>query len=109
MTNNLSRRHVLGLGAAGAAFGLSQAGFIGSARAAGSFAPIAEQDAVIAFAYVGPVSDEGWTWAHDQGRLAVVWRSRRLSRKPRPSLSRISPIPPTPAAPSVSSLPTARR
>lgn len=71
MTNNLSRRHVLGLGAAGAAFGLSQAGFIGSARAAGSFAPIAEQDAVIAFAYVGPVSDEGWTWAHDQGRLAV--------------------------------------
>ncbi len=25
----------------------------------------------IAFAYVGPVGDAGWTYAHDQGRLAV--------------------------------------
>lgn len=26
---------------------------------------------IVAFAHVGPVSDEGWTWSHDQGRLAV--------------------------------------
>ncbi|RLJ01751.1 MAG: BMP family ABC transporter substrate-binding protein [Candidatus Aenigmatarchaeota archaeon] len=25
----------------------------------------------VAFIYVGPISDEGWTWSHDQGRLAV--------------------------------------
>jgi basic membrane protein A and related proteins len=25
----------------------------------------------IAFIYVGPVGDLGWTWAHDQGRLAI--------------------------------------
>lgn len=69
----ISRRGVLGLGAtAGVSLGLSQAGLIGSARAAeSSFAPIAEEDAKIAFAYVGPVSDEGWTWKHDQGRKAV--------------------------------------
>ena len=24
-----------------------------------------------AFVYVGPVGDAGWTWAHDQGRLAA--------------------------------------
>ena len=23
----------------------------------------------VAFVYVGPVGDAGWTWAHDQGRL----------------------------------------
>jgi basic membrane protein A len=26
---------------------------------------------LVAFGHVGPVSDEGWTWSHDQGRLAV--------------------------------------
>ena len=31
----------------------------------------ADDKAFIAFAYVGPVSDEGWTWTHDQGRQAV--------------------------------------
>lgn len=25
----------------------------------------------VAFVYVGPVGDLGWTWAHDQGRLAI--------------------------------------
>src|SRR5262245_47375678 len=23
----------------------------------------------VAFVYVGPIGDAGWTWAHDQGRL----------------------------------------
>jgi basic membrane lipoprotein Med (substrate-binding protein (PBP1-ABC) superfamily) len=69
--SRLTRRRFLELGAAaGTAVGLAKAGFVGSASAA-EFAPIAEEDAVIAFGYVGPVSDEGWTWAHDQGRQAV--------------------------------------
>ena len=25
----------------------------------------------MAFVYVGPIGDAGWTWAHDQGRLAL--------------------------------------
>jgi len=25
----------------------------------------------VAFVYVGPIGDAGWTWAHDQGRLAL--------------------------------------
>lgn len=67
----LTRRRLLELGAAaGTTLGLAKAGFVRSASAA-SFAPVAEEDAVIAFGFVGPVSDEGWTWTHDQGRQAV--------------------------------------
>ena len=43
-----------------------------------SFAGVAAQDATpaaepvkVAFVYVGPVGDLGWTYAHDQGRLAL--------------------------------------
>ena len=31
----------------------------------------AEEPVLIAFGHVGPVSDEGWTWSHDQGMKAV--------------------------------------
>src|SRR5207244_9127961 len=31
----------------------------------------AEDPFKVAFVYVGPVGDAGWTYAHDQGRLAV--------------------------------------
>lgn len=34
-------------------------------------APEASEPILIAFAYVGPVSDMGWTWTHDNGRKAV--------------------------------------
>lgn len=69
---NLSRRRFLELGgAAGISLGVSGAGLIRPARAAEPLAPVAEEDAVIAFGYVGPTSDEGWTWTHEQGRLAV--------------------------------------
>src|SRR5688500_19814292 len=34
-------------------------------------APAAEGPLKIAFAYVGPVGDAGWTYAHDRGRKAV--------------------------------------
>jgi len=32
---------------------------------------VPEEQAVIAFGHVGPVTDEGWTWSHDQGMKAV--------------------------------------
>lgn len=31
----------------------------------------AAQDAKVGFVYVGPISDLGWTYTHDQGRLAI--------------------------------------
>ncbi|TIV89744.1 MAG: BMP family ABC transporter substrate-binding protein, partial [Mesorhizobium sp.] len=46
-------------------------GLIGAARAAAPLPAVAEEDAVIGFGHVGPVTDEGWTWAHHQGVLAV--------------------------------------
>lgn len=37
-----------------------------------SYAESEESDStLVSFAHIGPVSDEGWTWSHDQGRLAV--------------------------------------
>ena len=32
----------------------------------------AEEPLRVAFVYVGPVGDAGWTWAHDQGREYLV-------------------------------------
>jgi len=49
--------------AASAASGAEPASAASAAAAAGPLK--------IAFAYVGPVGDAGWTYAHDQGRLAV--------------------------------------
>lgn len=34
-------------------------------------AEVSEEATLIAFGHVGPVSDEGWTWSHDQGMKAV--------------------------------------
>ncbi|MES2090153.1 MAG: BMP family ABC transporter substrate-binding protein [Pseudomonadota bacterium] len=36
-----------------------------------STATVGSEPLKIAFAYVGPVGDAGWTYAHDQGRLAI--------------------------------------
>ncbi|GAB4526791.1 MAG: hypothetical protein Kow0063_01380 [Anaerolineae bacterium] len=33
--------------------------------------PAAEEPFKVAFVYVAPIGDLGWTWAHDQGRLMV--------------------------------------
>lgn len=69
---DLSRRGFLNMGmAASAGLILPKTGLIRPARAQTALAPVAEADAKIAWAYVGPTSDEGWTWAHDQGRQAV--------------------------------------
>ncbi|MDG6095286.1 BMP family ABC transporter substrate-binding protein [Acetobacter sp. AN02] len=40
-------------------------------RAAARLAPVAEEDALIAFGHTGPVTDGGWTTAHDLGVQAV--------------------------------------
>jgi basic membrane lipoprotein Med (substrate-binding protein (PBP1-ABC) superfamily) len=71
-TKLLSRRSFLNMSAAtGAALLLPKTGLINPAYAASPLAPVAEEDAHIAFGHTGPTSDEGWTWAHDQGMKAV--------------------------------------
>ena len=64
----LSRRRALSLAA-----GVTVAPLLGAARAAGAeaFTPIKEEEAIIAFGYNGPVSDEGWSYQHHQGYLAA--------------------------------------
>jgi basic membrane lipoprotein Med (substrate-binding protein (PBP1-ABC) superfamily) len=69
---NLSRRGFLNMGAAaGASLLLPKSGLVTPARAQTPLAAVAEEDAVIAFGHTGPVTDEGWTWSHDQGMKAV--------------------------------------
>jgi basic membrane protein A len=70
---DLSRRGFLNMGAAaGASLLLPRIGLVSAARAAQPLPAVAEEDAVIAWGYVGPTSDEGWTYAHDVGRQAVA-------------------------------------
>jgi basic membrane protein A and related proteins len=59
MTMLLTRRHLVAAGAAAASLPLL-------GRGAGAQAPLN-----VGFIYVGPVGDHGWTWTHDQGRLAI--------------------------------------
>lgn len=54
----MKRRTLLALTACAAAIGLSASAF-------------AAEPLKIGFVYVGPVGDAGWTYAHDQGRLAM--------------------------------------
>jgi basic membrane protein A len=67
----LSRRGFLNMSAAGAAAAMLPTGFARQALAATPLPAIKEEDAVVGFGHVGPISDEGWTWAHHQGLLAV--------------------------------------
>jgi basic membrane lipoprotein Med (substrate-binding protein (PBP1-ABC) superfamily) len=67
-----NRRQILNLGAAAGASLVAPAGLITPALAAPKpLAPVKEEDALIAFGHTGPVTDEGWTWAHNQGMKAV--------------------------------------
>lgn len=71
-TKALSRRGFLNMGAAaGASLILPQTGLIRPAFAQAPLPPVAEENAVGAWGLVGPTADEGWNWAHDQGRQAV--------------------------------------
>ncbi len=82
MTSDLSKRSVLKL--AGFAALTATAALVGcgkkdaapeaasaASEAPASAAAVAAGPLKIAFAYVGPVGDAGWTYAHNQGRLAV--------------------------------------
>lgn len=70
---DLTRRGFLNIGAAaGASLLLPKSGLISPARAAAPLPAVAEENAVIAWGYVGPTADEGWTYAHDLGRQAVA-------------------------------------
>jgi len=71
-TKALSRRGFLNMGVmAGASLILPHTGLIRPAYAQTALAPVAKADALIAWGYVGPTWDEGWTFAHDLGRQAV--------------------------------------
>src|SRR5215213_3133766 len=65
MTNHLriTRRHVLGgLGAATITALLPTSGRLSLAQG---------EKLKVGFVYVGPINDDGWTYEHEQGRLAV--------------------------------------
>ncbi len=63
----ISRRTLIRSGCAAA---VTSSG-IGRARAAAPLQRVAEKDAVIAFAHIGPISDGGWTTTHHRGVLAA--------------------------------------
>jgi basic membrane lipoprotein Med (substrate-binding protein (PBP1-ABC) superfamily) len=58
------------MAAAGSATAL-MSGVLAKTAFAAPLAAIKEEDAVIGFGHVGPITDEGWTWSHHQGVLAV--------------------------------------
>jgi basic membrane protein A len=60
----ISRRRVIGgFGAAAIAAMLPASGRLGLAQ---------DDKLKIGFVYVGPITDDGWTYAHEQGRQAVI-------------------------------------
>ena len=79
MTTPLSKRSLLKMGgwaalaATAALVGCSKTEPESTAAATSEAAPAATapEPLNIAFAYVGPVGDAGWTYAHNEGRLAV--------------------------------------
>lgn len=82
LIKSLTRRGFLNAGAAaGLGLVLPRSGLIRPAHAATPLAPVAEEDAVIGWGYVGPTADEGWTFAHDQGRQAVEKAFPKLKTK----------------------------
>jgi basic membrane lipoprotein Med (substrate-binding protein (PBP1-ABC) superfamily) len=76
---NLSRRGFLNMTAAGGAAALMSGGLARPALAA-PLPAVKEEDAIIGFGHVGPVTDEGWTWAHHQGVLAVKEKYPKLKK-----------------------------
>lgn len=60
-----TRRAVLGLAAGAVALGAAVSAPFGGAAVA------QEEPFKVGFVYVGPIGDHGWSYQHDQGRLAV--------------------------------------
>jgi basic membrane lipoprotein Med (substrate-binding protein (PBP1-ABC) superfamily) len=67
----VDRRQFLHMGAAVGASLLLSSRVGAAAPAAKPLPPVAEESALIAFGHVGPVTDGGWSWSHDQGMKAV--------------------------------------
>ncbi|MCX5516551.1 BMP family ABC transporter substrate-binding protein [Kaistia algarum] len=67
---NLNRRHFMGLAGMTAAASMMP-WTLRQAAAAAPLPAVKEEEAVIGFGHVGPISDEGWTYSHHQGLLAV--------------------------------------
>lgn len=75
--NHLSRRKFISLaGATGTAL-VTGPGLINPAAAA-PLPAIKEENAVVAFGHVGPITDEGWTWSHNEGMKAVQAKFPKL-------------------------------
>ncbi len=68
---SVSRRGLLSLAGGAAGLSLAPNGLLPAAQAATNFAPVKEENAVIGFGHVGPISDEGWTYSHHVGFLAA--------------------------------------
>ena len=68
---NMDRRRVMGLAGMTAASSLILPHMSRPAFGATPLAAVKEEEAVIGFGHVGPISDEGWTWSHHQGLEAV--------------------------------------
>ena len=66
----LTRRDLV-RGAAGTGIAMSMVGLMRSVAFAQEASPTAGPPIKVAFVYVGPLGDLGWTYAHDQGRLAL--------------------------------------
>ncbi len=77
---NLSRRGFLNMAAAGSASLMLPAGLMRPAMAAAPMPAVKEEDAVVGFGHVGPITDEGWTWSHHQGLLAVKEKFPKLKK-----------------------------
>ena len=75
MSKNLSRRGALGLLGSGARAlfpGLALATFASSLRAAGAAPPAPPRPLVVAFVYVSPIGEAGWTYQHELGRREMA-------------------------------------
>ena len=70
-SRRLSRRHFLSLAGATGASLLTSPGLIKPAVAATPLPAVDEKDAIFAFGHVGPITDEGWTWSHNEGMKAI--------------------------------------
>lgn len=68
---NMDRRRFMGLAGMTAASSLILPQMGRPAFGATPLAAVKEEEAVIGFGHVGPISDEGWTWSHHQGLEAV--------------------------------------
>ena len=71
----MTRRHLLrttGLGAAGVMMSGAVLAACSKKAATGTTSPSGGSPLNVGFAYIGPVTDNGWTFTHDEGRKAVV-------------------------------------